>query len=283
MEQMNSNPLQKYFRNPGLTVKLPSMGRFQQMDNVRFTATGELPILPMRAADEMVMKSPDALMSGMAMEQIIRSCVPDVKDPMQLPSPDVDAILLAIRAATYGNMMTVECECPACKFENAYEFDVTAILETVTPLQDEYSVRLTDEIIVYLRPFNLENSTKASTMVFQETRKLQLLDQDTSITADIRQKAMNESYKRLNHMNIQMVADCVEKVVTPDGVVVERQHISEFIHNIQRNWVAALEDELKKVNEAGLDKTHGVSCVKCNHEWETVVEFDPSNFFGPSS
>jgi hypothetical protein len=283
MDQSNSNPLAKYFRAPGVSLRLPSMGRFQAPDNVRFTATGEINVLPMRAADEMLLKSPDALMSGMAVEQVLKSCVPDLKDPRQLPSPDVDALLLAIRASTYGPEMTVETTCPKCEHGNAYSFDVTEILDTVTPLADEYPVRLNDEVVAYLRPFNFNGSTQISMMVFQETRKMQLLERDESLSPEERQTQVNTSFKRLNHMNIQLVADCVEKVVTPEATVTEPAHIHQYVHNIGKEVFAKLEAQLKAINDGGINKTHAVKCVKCEHEWATVVEFDPASFFGQSS
>lgn len=278
----NTNPLLKYYRQPGITCRLPSNGRFQDPDNVRFTSSGEISVLPMRAADEMLLKSPDALMSGMAIEKVIKSCVPDIKDPQQLPSPDIDTLLLAIRTATYGPAMNVETDCPACGKANGYDFDVNVILGTVTPLAEEYPVRLNDEILVYLRPFNFKNSTQASLVAFQEARKVQMIDND-QFTDEEKQHQLNQSFERINMMNVQMVADCVESVVTPDGAVTNREHISQFIHNVEQKWVANIEANLKEINNAGINKDHAVQCAHCKHEWETTVEFDPASFFGQSS
>jgi hypothetical protein len=278
----NTNPLLKYYRQPGITCRLPSNGRFQDPDNVRFTSSGEIAVLPMRAADEMLLKSPDALMSGMAIEKVIKSCVPDVKDPQQLPSPDIDTLLLAIRTATYGPSMQVDTDCPSCGKTNTYDFDVNMILGTVTPLDEQYPVRLNDEILVYLRPFNFKNSTQASLVAFQEARKVQLIDND-QFTDEEKQMQLNQSFERINMMNVQMVADCVESVVTPDGAVTNREHISQFIHNVEQKWVANIEANLKAINGAGINKDHAVTCAHCKHEWETTVEFDPASFFGQSS
>lgn len=283
MDQNKTNPLAAYFRAPGVSLRLPSMGRFQDPDNVRFTATGEINTFPMRAADEMLLKSPDALMTGLAVDQVIKSCVPDVKDPRMLPAPDVDALLLAIRASTYGPRMDVESNCPACGYENTFAFDILSILDTVKPLDEEYPVRLTDEVMVYVRPFNFAGSTQVSTLVFQETRKMQLLERDESMTPEDRQKQVNDSFQRLNHMNIQLIADCVEKVVVPNQTVTERQYITPYIHNISKEQFAKIEAMLKKINESGIQKTHHVTCTKCNHEWDTTVEFDPASFFGQDS
>lgn len=279
----NTNPLAKYFRAPGVSLRLPSMGRFQPADNVRFTATGELNVLPMRAADEMLLKSPDALMTGMAVESLLKSCVPDLKDPKVLPSPDVDALLLAIRASTYGPEMSIESECPECEHENAYAFDILAILDTVAPLADEYPLRLNDEMVAYLRPFNFKGSTEISTLVFQETRKMQILERDESVTPEQRQVEINASFKRLNHMNVQLVSECIERIVIPDATVADRNHISQFIHQASKEDFKKIEDKLKEINQSGINKTHEVECVKCQHRWHTTVEFDPASFFGQGS
>lgn len=278
----SDNPLQKYFRQPGIACRLPSNGKFQDRDNVRFTASGEVSVLPMRAADEMLLKSPDALMSGMAIEKVIRSCVPDVKDPQQLPTPDVDTLLLAIRSATYGSIMSIDAECPHCKTENTFDIDVNSILDTVIPLDDEYTVRLSDDVVVYLRPFNFKNSTQASLIAFQEARKVQVIDVPEN-SDEVKQNQLNMSYERINTMNVQMIADCVECVIIPEGTITDAKMISDFVHNIQQKWVALLEQKLKEINLAGINKGHDVICSVCKKEWSTTVEFDPANFFGPSS
>lgn len=278
----NNNPLAKYFRQPGLACRLPSKGRFQDSNNVRFTASGEVNVLPMRAADEMLLKSPDALMSGMAIEKVIQSCVPDIKDPMQLPTQDVDTLLLAIRSATYGPVMNITIDCPECGQENEYDFDVSHILDTVVELDDEYMLRINDEIVVYLRPFNFKNSTQASLIAFQEARKVQMTD-NADVKDEDKQRQLNSSYERINRMNVQMVADCIERVVVPEGEVTDPLFISDFVHNAEQKWVAQLESKLKDINQTGINKSHPVTCSQCGHEWESTVDFDPASFFGQSS
>lgn len=277
----NNNPLAKYFRQPGLSCRLPSQGNFQTPGNVTFTASGEVDVKPMRAADELLLKSPDALMSGLAIEKVIASCV-DVKDVMQLPMQDIDVLLLAIRSATYGPLMGITADCPECEAENSYDIDISHLLDTVVPLEDEYMVRLTDEIVVYLRPFNFKNSTQASLIAFQEARKVQMADNDQTSDEE-KQRQLNSSYERMNHTNIQMIADCVLKVVVPEGEITDRQYIGDFIHNVEQKWVSMLEAKLKDVNTAGVHKKHPVNCAACGHEWDTTVDFDPSSFFGQSS
>lgn len=282
MDQMQHNPLAKYFRAPGIAVRLPSGGNFQPVGNVTFTPGGDVSVLPMRGADEMLMKSPDALMNGHAIEQTIKSCVPGVVNPQLLPTPDVDAILLAIRAATYGDQMDIECVCPHCKAENAFAFSISAVLDTAVELDPEYPVRLSDDVLVYVRPFNLKASTRISMVAFHEARKMQLLE-DSKATEDEKQAALRVSFDSINNMNTDALASSVAAVVVPEGAIEDPTMIREFVANISTDWLKKIEDQLKKVNESGIDKVQKVLCVKCEKEFETSVEFDPSNFFGTSS
>ena len=62
----NTNPLGKYYRQPQIYIKLPSGGRYYPKEVYTPTETGEIPILPMTAKDEMAFKTPDAMINGQA-------------------------------------------------------------------------------------------------------------------------------------------------------------------------------------------------------------------------
>ena len=99
------NPLKQYFRRPGLYLKLPSGGSGYTPADLVLPENGELPVYPMTAIDEITAKTPDALYNGVAITEIIKSCVPNILDPWKITSVDLDAVLIAIRAATSGGEM----------------------------------------------------------------------------------------------------------------------------------------------------------------------------------
>jgi len=117
---MNTNPLKQYFRRPAVYMRLPSNGVGYPPGSLTMPENGELPVFPMTAIDEITAKTPDALFNGAAVVEIIRSCVPDIKDPWVIPGNDLDAILVAIKAAT-GDGMNLNSICPKC--ENVAEFN----------------------------------------------------------------------------------------------------------------------------------------------------------------
>ena len=47
----NSNPLNKYYRQPSIYISLPSKGVYYSDQVYRATETGEIPVMPMTAKD----------------------------------------------------------------------------------------------------------------------------------------------------------------------------------------------------------------------------------------
>jgi hypothetical protein len=280
-----SNPLSKYFRVPGLHVHLPTSGAFFSEGTIEFLADNSLAVLPMRAADELLLKNPDALMSGYAIEKLIESCVPGVKNPREISAPDLDVLLLAIRAATYGDQMEIQATCPKCQHVNTFDCDLPNIIQNTTPVPADNAVRLTDDIVVYVRPYNLDNTTSLSMATFSETRKVQALDFTENVTHEQRTAQMNSSMDELAKLAARLVAQCIVRIVTPEGEVTESSHIQEFFGNISRSWTNKIEEKLNELNSAGIDKTLKVKCERatCGNEWTTTVEFDPSSFFDSGS
>ena len=90
--QNTSNPLQKYFRQPKLHVRLPSGGKYYPPGALDLPESGEVAIYPLTAKDELLLKTPDSLMNGTATADVIKSCVPAIKNPWYMPSLDVDAL-----------------------------------------------------------------------------------------------------------------------------------------------------------------------------------------------
>ncbi len=128
---MVSNPLANYFRQPKIWLKLPSEGKFYSKGAIDISANGTYPVYAMTAKDELMFKTPDALLSGESTVQVIKSCIPAIMDPWKMPSIDLDVCLIAIRIATYGETMELHSTCPHCNSENEFEMNLTAWLERV--------------------------------------------------------------------------------------------------------------------------------------------------------
>ena len=137
----NTNPLNKYYRQPAIYISLPSKGRYYTSSVYTATQTGEIPVLPMTAKDEMAFKTPDAMINGQATVDVIRSCCPNILDPWQLTNYDLDTVLLGIRIATYGETMDITATIPVINEQISHTVNLPALLETVKNVEIKDSFR----------------------------------------------------------------------------------------------------------------------------------------------
>ena len=127
LEDLNpakKNPLANWYRQHKIYVKLPSKGKFYKKGALDISANEEYPVYAMTAKDELMFKTPDALLSGQSTVEVIKSCIPAITDPWSMPSIDLDFCLIAIRVATYGESMEVGTDCPHCKASNSYDINL---------------------------------------------------------------------------------------------------------------------------------------------------------------
>lgn len=273
------NPLEKYYRTMELTFALPSRGKWFGVD-IPMTLDGEVEVRAMTASDELMMKNPDALLSGSAVLKVLQSCVPAMNGVKYLPMCDVEAALLAIRAASYGDSLMYEEACPSCKEIHEGSVSVRGLLARTSFLEGEYSIRLGDELVVMVRPISFHNQTRLSLASFEEAKKFQYLASLDTVTEEEKEKAMSDAVSRINELNYSLLLDSILGIVTPDGTVTDRNHIMGFLKNAPSRYVAELEKDLKTINSTGVDtKQHGV-CSSCGHEWDFNISIDPSHFFG---
>lgn len=278
-----NNPLLNYTRQESIYIKLPSQGHFYNPGDVTFTANGEVGIRPLCAADELALNNPDALMNGDAVTKVIRSCVPAVKDPSLLVAPDIDAILAAVRLATYGEFMEVTVECPKCKHQNEFEAPIQYSLDTMKFLESEYPVQLsekTSNLTVFVRPFTFVENTKEAIRKFNETKAISLL-----LEKDLDDENVKREYQtrieKISDITISVVASCVVKIIDADGneLNASYEHIEEWIKNIPASDAHKIINKVEEINKTGINRDVHVSCTECGHTWDTELEFDPAYFF----
>ncbi len=277
---MSDNPLSQYFRVPGIHVMLPSRGAFTPPEELETAITGELAVYPMAARDEIWAKNPDGLLNGYSIENIIKSCVPGVKNPRRMPSQDIDYLLLAIKKATFGDKMELTTTCPKCGNEHNFECSIEEVMNTARVLEPEYSVRISDEIVAKIRPYDYNATTRTNLAAFEEAKLLQSLV-SIGLPEESRITAFSNSFEKISNLNLDLLSDAVASIVIPGGEVSNPQHIREFLENASKGAIDAIEDGMKVFAETGIDRKIALACPQeeCQHEWTTELMFDPSHFF----
>lgn len=273
-----ANPLSKYFRKPSIYLRLPSRGEFWPVGSLDLPQNGEIPVYPMTAADEIVLKTPDALMNGQGVVEVIKSCCPNIINPWQMPSIDVDVVLISIRIATYGDIMEVETVCPSCKEEAVYDVPLSNVLASaVTP--DYTEPVLFDGLTIKLKPQPYFSVNQTNMVGYEEQRILQTINDD-ALDDNTRKSMFEEHLKRLVDLNIQLVADSTEKITAPEGVeVTDPALITDFYKHTGRQLLKDIQDRLKQYSAEASIKPYSVQCNHCQHKYEVPIIFDYANFF----
>jgi len=278
------NPLIGMMRQPKIYIRLPSNGNYWPDGALTVNPNGEYPVYSMTAKDELVLKTPDALLNGQAVVDVIQSCVPNILDGWQCPQTDIDAILIAIRLATYGEFMDTTVTVKGV--DATYGIDLKDILAQLVsaPAWDE-RIEIASNLVIYVRPLNYRELSKASAESFETQRIINLVN-DKAIDEDKKLELFADSFNKLTKMTLDLVSNTIYRIDTTAGSVTEREFISEFMQNCDKNIFNAVKNHLDKLKDdiaikpLRVKATDEMVAAGSAEEVEVPLTFDPSTFFG---
>ena len=280
----NTNPLNKYFRQAAIHIALPSAGNYPP-HVVTPSTTGEFAVMPMTAKDEIKFKTPDALMNGQGVVDVIQSCMPNIKDAWQIKSHDIDTILIAIRIATYGETMDLQFNVPTINEQVSHTINLPATLEQIKQDKIVSEIKLKDGLIFETRPLTYRDMTQTSLQTFQQ-QKMYSTVQSSNMTDEEKVQKFDESFKALTELNSKVLLKNILKITTPEGTeVADPVQIKEFIENANATLINELQDELAVIRTQGSVKPLRLKATEeqikkgAPASYEVPVTFDTANFF----
>lgn len=281
----NTNPLTKYYRQPSIYISLPTGGKYYNNSVIEPTTTGELPVLAMTAKDEMAFKTPDALMNGQATVDVIKSCIPNIKDPWQLVNYDIDTVLLGIRIATYGETMDITTTVPVIKEEMTHSVNLVALLETLKDKKFSDVLTTKDGFKIKLKPLTYKDITDTQIKTFKEQRTVSSITQ-SQMSEEQKTQMYADSFKKLTQYNFDMLIDGVESITTPDNEeVTDKKQIVEFLENAESKRVEEIQSGLIVLRNQAALKPIKINCTEeqikrgAPVSFESPITFDNANFF----
>lgn len=270
------NPLlERLSKIPGDTIRLPSRGLFYKNGELDSEVNnGEITLKPMTATDELLMKSPDMLFQGTAVENVIKRCAPQVLKPLKLLTSDVDYILTQLRKISYGAMLpiTYDCECQTEHDENnvakkrkrkldgsnEYEIPIDHFIRTTKEIDPKdynsiYTLELSNGQYVRLKPATFE--------VFIQTQQM---ESDSLKDTEKLQEFISQTFTH--------ITESIDEVT-------DTEMIKEWYGVAPIALINEIKDRIPKINDWGAEFKYKIKCNSCNKEVELTTQLNPMYFF----
>jgi hypothetical protein len=199
-----------------------------------------------------------------------------------MPTIDLDAILIAIRIATYGDEMDINSKCPNCGEESRHQIPLGQMLLRVRS-PDYQEILNIDNLQIKLKPMSYVQSNSTNIAAFEEQKILQLINND-DIPHEAKKAQLDVHIERIISSTVEQLTFNTESITTEDGsIVVNTDYIREFYTNANSKIIKELQKKLREFAEvAGLPPAR-VQCDGCEKQYNVEITFDYANFFEPLS
>lgn len=278
---LSNNPLQQYFRQPAIYVRLPSQGQFYPEGTLDMPPNGEIPIFPMTAMDEITYRTPDALFNGSAVVSVIQSCVPNIKNAWAIPSTDIDTLLISIRIASYGHEMGINTKCPNCEHEAEYAVDLRSVLDKMKSADYHTSIKYND-MEFYFAPLTYREINENNQLQFEEQRMIQAIT-NVELSDEEKVKSISQALKKITETTVKSMAQSIGAVKTPTSLVTEHEFIDDLLKNCNRTLFSQLRDHIIELKRSSEIQPLKMKCSECSHEYEQTLTLDQASFFADAS
>ena len=239
----------------------------------------ELPVYPLTSKDEIMLRTPDALMNGQAVVDVIHSCLPNVKNAWAMPSIDIDTALISVRIASYGHSMDFTHKCNKCDEEHTYAMDLRHLMSTIKMPDYETPVEHRG-LRIQFRPTNYREITRINQTSYEINRQTQAIDSDqignedrATFVASTMQRVIDMGSDALVNSTIS-IEDMASGTVTTD-----REFIKEFFDNIDRKMFTSIQESLIERTKDSNIKPQDTTCQSCGEPITLNILFDYANFF----
>ena len=276
---MAQNPLQEFYRQPKIFVSLPSQGKFNNLGTISGDPT-HMPIYGMTGMDEIMMKTPDALLTGESTAMLISSCCPSIKDAWDVNSLDTDLLLTAIRIATFGDTLEIvhTCSNPDCESENDYDVNLGTVIDHFNSCKYDNVLEI-GTLTIRLQPLTYRQTTDFSLRNF---KLQQQLANSRALPEDEQKILIAALFKELSEIQNEVYLESIESIDTGKTVVTEREFIKDWLYNSEKVVFDKIRDRFNKNKNAWKIPNVNVKCGECGKEASLSIDLDQTNFFDPA-
>ena len=253
------NPLMLKTKMPGVTVKLPSGGLLYgtrgELD--RKVKHGELHVYPMTAMHEIILKSPDKMLSGDSLREVFAHCIPEITNIDEICTKDIDYLMLILRKVSYGDNLTITYthDCHEKK-KHEYVVDLNVLVaqsKSIDPITmaSRFMITLPNDQVIQFSPLRYRDAI------------------------ELMQSTDAEDDKSNVHALFGVI---LSLIVDVDGIT-DKSMILEWLGALPVAYITIVLKEVEKVSSWGPDYKYDVKCVDCAETLQLNVPINPSSFF----
>jgi hypothetical protein len=227
--------------------------------------------------DEFTMRTPDALINGIATELYIQNCCPDLINPGKILLCDLQHLLASIKIASQGPTLSILLKCSKCNELDPYEIDLQQILPTLTA-NKWFTPLIIDEFQFSFRSPTYEEYTQFAIADFKISKQLNQISKHESPEDynNLLDSLLAQKHKL--HLNYQSL--CVTEISNGKNITTNNNRfIKEWIDQcdiiIQKQLVEYISNAQKENHIADFS----VNCSKCKNSFSVPIDFDISNQF----
>ena len=235
-------------RQPKIYIRLPSNGEYWPEGSIDIPENGEFPVYSMTAKDELILKTPDALLNGQAVVEIIQSCFPNIKNAWHAPAIDIDTLLVALRIASYGEMMEISHIVPNTKEEVSHTIDLRLIMDQLANAKWQEQILVNEDMLVCVRPLTYKHISQSSIKTFEAQRLIQLISNE-EVAESYREDLLSQSVANLSDIAFTTVLDSVYLIKTHEVEVTDKDFIKEFLQNADQEIFNRIEQHLFQLKD----------------------------------
>ena len=92
-----------------------------------------------------------------------------------------------------------------------------------------------------------------------------------------------QSFVKLTELTVDIIADCITKIETPDGATSDKVQIKDFINNTSKDVFEIIAGHLQLMKTEIELKAKDVKCGECEKEYNLPITMDQANFFAVRS
>lgn len=256
------NPLLERAKLPGESFTLPSLGLFYKNGELsNDVENGEIYLAPMVTLDEIILKSPDKLFSGAAIDDVFKRCCPQIIKPLELLAKDVDFILTALYKISFGNTSEIRYihDCEKAK-RHTYAIGMGSFINNTKTLDPttitlDYTKKLLNGQTIKLYP----PTFKAAMKIYQAALS-EVSDEDAA--------ALEKD-----------VLDGIAFMIFQVDEITDKKMIVEWLSVLKPEIINEITNTIKGLTNWGTDFTSTIKCKDCAKEIDITSEINPISFF----